>query len=335
MKGSVTRNDTIARVCHDAKLAETKGSGIERMWRKMVEAGLSRPTMESDRTAATFTIRLLLCHFFSEETLDWLRRFAPYELNDDQRTALVFLREVGALDALAYRQLTGCPAKRVARDLAGLRNQGLMIQKGRSRGTYYVPSETLLMSTPQAVMSTARPVMSTPRAENAPPHAETAPARGENAPVPSANTTPLPENTTPRPVTGTPPSVTGTPLPVTGTPPSAIGTPEGLISQPQVLVSLRKRALLNMPEALRSRLDSLPKRVPDLDLLHDLIVDLCAWQPLSNGQLAQLLNRNVGYVKKVVLPLVGKRLDYLYPMMVHHPNQAYVAREGAERESGK
>ena len=106
MKGSVTRNDTIARVCHDTKLAETKGSGIDRMWRKMVEAGLSRPTMESDRTASTFTIRLLLCHFFSEETLDWLKRFAAYELNYNQRTALVFLREVGALDAVAYRQLT-------------------------------------------------------------------------------------------------------------------------------------------------------------------------------------------------------------------------------------
>ena len=52
-----------------------------------------------------------------------------------------------------------------------------------------------------------------------------------------------------------------------------------------------------------------------------------------NGQLAQLLNRNAGYVKKVVLPLVGKRLDYLYPMMVHQPNQAYVAR--VESGSGK
>ena len=87
MKGSVTRNDTIARVCHDTKLAETKGSGINRMWRKMVEAGLSRPTMESDRAAATFTIRLLLCHFFSEETLDWLKRFAAYDLNERQLAA--------------------------------------------------------------------------------------------------------------------------------------------------------------------------------------------------------------------------------------------------------
>ena len=180
MKGSVTRNDTIARVCHDTKLAETKGSGIDRMWRKMVEAGLSRPTMESDRTAATFTIRLLLCHFFDEDTLDWLKRFAAYDLNDNQRTALVFLREVGAIDAVAYRQLTGCKPKLVAKELAGIKDQGLMIQKGRTRGTYYVPAGRLEESiedekrklisqaisettTPQAVLSTAQGVMMTPR----------------------------------------------------------------------------------------------------------------------------------------------------------------------------
>ena len=124
MKGSVTRNDTIARICHDTKLAEAKGSGIERMWRKMVEAGLSRPTMESDRMAATFTIRLLLCHFLDEDTLDWLKRFAAYDLNDNQRTALVFLREVGAIDAVAYRQLTGCKPKLVAKELAGIKIKG-------------------------------------------------------------------------------------------------------------------------------------------------------------------------------------------------------------------
>ncbi|MBP5638259.1 MAG: putative DNA binding domain-containing protein, partial [Victivallales bacterium] len=146
IKGSVLRNSTIARVCHDTKLAETKGSGIDRMWRKMTAAGLSRPTMESDRHAATFTIRLLLCHFFDEETIEWLKQFAEYDFNDNQRTALVFLREVGAIDAVAYRQLTGCAPKLVSKELAGLKDQGLTLQKGRARGTYYVPTDKLLNS---------------------------------------------------------------------------------------------------------------------------------------------------------------------------------------------
>ena len=195
MKGSVTRNDTIARICHDTKLAEAKGSGIERMWRKMVEAGLSRPTMESDRMAATFTIRLLLCHFLDEDTLDWLKRFAAYDLNDNQRTALVFLREVGAIDAVAYRQLTGCKPKLVAKELAGIKDQGLMIQKGRARGTYYIPSGSL----EESIEDEKRKRRSQSQAVTSTPQAVTG---------------------TPQAVTGTPQAVTGTPQTVTGAPPN-------------------------------------------------------------------------------------------------------------------
>jgi ATP-dependent DNA helicase RecG len=248
MKGSVTRNDTVARVCHDTKLAETKGSGIDRMWRKMVEAGLSRPTMESDRSASTFTIRLLLCHFFSEEMLDWLKQFASYELNDNQRTALVFLREVGALDAVAYRQLTRCNPKLVARELAGIKDQGLTIQKGRARGTYYVPSEKLLMSTPQP-----------------------------------ANTTPLGANTTP----------------------SASNT-------------------IPLPKDIEEDLAKLKGKAP-AEVLSGLIVRLCSCRPMTNEMLQTYLKRGKVTINKLVTPLVGKRIDYLFPMMPHHPNQAYVA----------
>ena len=80
--------------------------------------------MDAPVAIATITTRLLLCHFFSGETLDWLKRFAAYELNDNQRTALVFLREVGAIDAVAYRQLTGCNPKLVTKERAGRRRQG-------------------------------------------------------------------------------------------------------------------------------------------------------------------------------------------------------------------
>ncbi len=299
MKGSVTRNDTIARVCHDTKLAETKGSGIDRMWRKMVEAGLSRPTMESDRTAATFTIRLLLCHFFSEETLDWLKRFAAYGLNDNQRTALVFLREVGAIDAVAYRQLTGCSPKLVAKDLAGIKDQGLMVQKGRARGTYYVPAEILLediknenrglTSQPQGLISqvstvttTPTTVTTTPQGENAPAQGENAPAQGENAPAQGENAPAQGENA----------------------PVQSIGK--------------------LIPLALEEKIGGLGHHVK-AEILHDIIVELCKVRPMSKDDLMQILGRKERTIKKLVTPLLGKELDYLYPMMVHHPRQAYVA----------
>ena len=285
MKGSVTRNDTIARVCHDTKLAETKGSGIDRMWRKMVEAGLSRPTMESDRTAATFTIRLLLCHFFSEETLDWLKRFAAYELNDNQRTALVFLREVGAIDAVAYRQLTGCSPKLVAKELAGIKDQGLMVQKGRARGTYYVPAEILLEGSKETTSNFGQ--------------VETAPASGETAPVRRGNTPAQRETTTPPSVTTTPPPVTTTPPPVTTTP---------------------------LPANLLAELENLKQHVSS-QRMKDLIVCLCEIRPMTKEDLMSYLKRSSVTIDKYITLMIGKELDYLYPMMVHHPRQAYVASD--------
>lgn len=56
------------------------------------------------------------------DELDWLKRFAAYELNDCQRTALVFLREAVAIDAVDYRELTGCNTKLVAKELAGIKD---------------------------------------------------------------------------------------------------------------------------------------------------------------------------------------------------------------------
>ena len=301
MKGSVTRNDTIARVCHDTKLAETKGSGIDRMWRKMVDAGLSRPTMESDRTAATFTIRLLLCHFFSEETLDWLKRFAAYELNDNQRTALVFLREVGAIDAVAYRQLTGCSPKLVAKELSGIKDQGLMVQKGRARGTYYVPAEILLediknekeglISQPQGLISQHQGLISQ--------------HQGLISQVSAVTTTP-------QGVTGTPQAVTGTPRAVTGTPRAVTGTP--------------------LPKELSNELEKLKRRTSP-QKMKDLILRLCKEHPMSRDDLIFYLKRGRTTIDNYLSLMIGKELDYLYPMMVHHPRQAYVAlgkRKGTE-----
>ena len=271
MKGSVTRNDTIARICHDTKLAEAKGSGIERMWRKMVEAGLSRPTMESDRMAATFTIRLLLCHFLDEDTLDWLKRFVAYDLNDNQRTALVFLREVGAIDAVAYRQLTGCKPKLVAKELAGIKDQGLMIQKGRARGTYYIPSGSLEESIED----------------------EKRKRRSQSQAVTS----------TPQAVTGTPQAVTGTPQTVTGAPPN--------------------ENITSLPEALLKELGELKQRTPP-QKMKDLVLRLCEVRPMTRDDLMFYLKRGSTTIDNYIALMLGKELDYLYPMMIHHPRQAYV-----------
>ena len=48
---------------------------------------------------------------------------------------------------------------------------------------------------------------------------------------------------------------------------------------------------------------------------------------MGKDDLMRILKRKERTIKKLVTPLLGKELDYLYPMMVHHPRQAYIAKK--------
>lgn len=120
------------------------GSGIRRMRIMMTEAHLTVPTFESNRGANTFTIRLLLHHFLGEEDLKWLTRFDRYGLNDNQKKALIFLREAGAVNNLVFRQLSGLDTLHASSALREMRDEGIIVQKGAGNATYYVPGEIIL-----------------------------------------------------------------------------------------------------------------------------------------------------------------------------------------------
>ena len=139
--GSIPRNKTITPVFHDTNLAEAKGSGIRRMRQLMVAAHMALPTFESNRDGNSFTIRLLLHHFLGEEDIVWLARFSRYELDDDQKKVLIFLREAGAVDNRVYRQLSGCDTLKASAKLIAMRDDGLLVQKGKGNATYYVPGK--------------------------------------------------------------------------------------------------------------------------------------------------------------------------------------------------
>ena len=120
------------------------GSGIRRMRIMMTEAHLTAPTFESNRGANMFTIRLLLHHFLGEEDLKWLTRFDRYGIDDNQKKALIFLREAGAVNNLVFRQLSGVDTLHASAALREMRDEGIIIQKGAGNATYYVPGEIIL-----------------------------------------------------------------------------------------------------------------------------------------------------------------------------------------------
>ncbi|MEI6891392.1 MAG: ATP-binding protein [Pontiella sp.] len=135
--GSQLRNPKLAAVFHETNTAETKGSGIRTMRRLMQDNGFSAPTFESNRADNFFTSRLLLHHFLSEGDMRWLGTI-PHDLNDQQKLALIFLREQGAINNQSERQLTGSDMLTASADLRKLRDLGLISRKGKGSATYYV-----------------------------------------------------------------------------------------------------------------------------------------------------------------------------------------------------
>ena len=133
------RNPRISEIFHDTNLAETKGTGIGAMRRLMKEAGLMPPTFESNHEANKFTARLLLHHFLSKENMEWLALYASFDLTNEQKLALVFVREVGAIDNATYRQLDSSITHARARlEIHKLCDLGFIEKKGQGRNTYYI-----------------------------------------------------------------------------------------------------------------------------------------------------------------------------------------------------
>ena len=73
----------------------------------------------------------------------WLTAFIEYELTDNQKLALVFVKEVGAIDNQSYRQLTGRKLGSASRELSGLVTKHLVRAKKHGSQTYYLPSDEM------------------------------------------------------------------------------------------------------------------------------------------------------------------------------------------------
>ena len=112
----------------------------------------------------------------------------------------------------------------------------------------------------------------------------------------------------------TPPQAQTTPPQAQTTPPQAQTTP------PQV------QTTAPLPKDLVSDLAALGRKAPR-ELVVELMVRLCSCRAMNKDDLVKYLKRSDATVKHIAASLVGTRLSYLYPEVIHHPNQAYVALE--------
>lgn len=66
--------------------------------------------------------------------------------------------------------------------------------------------------------------------------------------------------------------------------------------------------------------------------IEEVILKLCAVQPLKQDELGTLLNRNGEFLRKSYLQTLikARKLRLLYPTKPQHPDQAYITEEGNE-----
>lgn len=137
--GSETRNPRIAAVLHEVNIAETKGSGIRAMRELMLGHDLLPPTFESSRRPDQFVATFLFHHFLGPDDLVWLRQLTQEPISDEEARALVFVRELGAIDNAAYRAINRTDTLNASGHLRRLRDLELLEMKGAGSRTYYVP----------------------------------------------------------------------------------------------------------------------------------------------------------------------------------------------------
>ena len=308
--GSVQRNPFISTIFHDTNLAETKGSGIRSMRGHMKKAGLMPPTFESNRSANQFTARLLLHHLLDKETLQWLASYVNYSLNNEQRLALVFVREVGAIDNITYRQLNSdINNQRASYDLHFMCTKGLLEQKGQSRSTYYIAGENF--------------VNNRGNGENSRGKGENGNAIGENGNAAGEMCRANEEM-----CRGDGEMCRGDGIE------NSRGDGEMCRANKEMCRANEEMCRANgemcraedLPIELKKRVGETGKRMVAKDM-ESLIIDLCAYKPLSLAEMASLLQRDMRALRYHYINTLikQKRLFYTIPEMLNHPNQKYTA----------
>ena len=82
----------------------------------------------------------------------------------------------------------------------------------------------------------------------------------------------------------------------------------------------------DLPIELKKRVGETGKRMVAKDM-ESLIIDLCAYKPLSLAEMASLLQRDMRALRYHYINTLikQKRLFYTIPEMLNHPNQKYTA----------
>ena len=290
--GSELRNQYVSSIFHETNLAETKGSGIKTMREQMKKAKLMPPTFESNRETNQFTIRLLFHHLLGKEDIEWLSLFAKYELNNEQKLSLIFIRELGAIDNITYRQLNSDITSRKATvDLHRMCENGLFELRGQRRNAYYVAGQEFVW-----LNSRAKDLNSRANGLNGRADEKMYGADGE--------------------MYGADGEMYGANEEMYGAVDEMYGAVDEMYGADE------------LPEALKEKILKIGKRIPEEEM-KKLLIELCDLHPFSLHEISILLHRNMVFLRNhYINPLMAQgKLFYTIPEMIRHPNQKYTTKK--------
>ena len=258
--------------------------------------------------------RLLLHHFLSKENMEWLAQYAEFGLGNEQKLALVFVREVGAIDNATYRQLDSSITHARARlEIHKLCNLGFIEKKGQGRNTYYIRTSKVV-----SLGERLRPQDERLRPQDErllPQHG----TLGERLPPQDERLLPQ-HGTLGERYQGEDERYQ-----------AYLGTFEE-----ECILKPREELVRELPDELQERVNNIGNRA-SRETVCQLLIDLCAFKPYSYEELASILQRSPKALKdKYLKPLrLANRLFYWIPEMINHPLQKYVADPSMARSNTK
>ena len=257
--------------------------------------------------------------------MEWLAQYAEFGLVNEQKLALVFVREVGAIDNATYRQLDPSITHARARlEIHKFCDLGFIEKKGQGRNTYYIRTSK--------VVSLGERLL--------PQHG----TLGERLSPQGERLRPQDERLLPQHGT------LGEKIPPQG---KMYHGKHGTLGERYQGEDERNQAYLGtfeeecmlkpceelvreLPNELQERVNNIGNRA-SRETVCQLLIDLCAFKPYSYEELASILQRSPKALKdKYLKPLrLANKLFYWIPEMINHPLQKYVADPSMARSNTK
>ena len=268
--------------------------------------------------------------------MEWLAQYAEFGLVNEQKLALVFVREVGAIDNATYRQQDPSITHARARlEIHKLCDLGFIEKKGQGRSTYYIRTSKVVSLGERLRPQGERllPQHGTLGERLLPQHG----TLGEKIPPQHGI---LGEKIPPQHGT------LGKKIPPQG---EKIPPQHGTLGERYQGEDERNQAYLGtfeeecmlkpceelvreLPNELQERVNNIGNRA-SRETVCQLLIDLCAFKPYSYEELASILQRSPKALKdKYLKPL---RLANWIPEMINHPLQKYVAAPSMARSNTK